>query len=92
MTLTPEEQAQEAAAANEVASMELEAGEVVLLHNWLLHSSDVNRSSRSRRAFSVCVMDADTRRRDSGDVASESVLFGQGALTAASVKAMHRQR
>jgi phytanoyl-CoA hydroxylase len=40
--------------------LELEAGEVLLLHNWLLHSSDRNHSDRSRRAFSVCYMEADT--------------------------------
>lgn len=41
--------------------LELEPGEVVLLHNWLLHRSDVNRTPVSRRAFSVCYMDGRTR-------------------------------
>ncbi len=45
---------------DQVEHLELAPGEVVLLHNWLLHSSDVNRSSTSRRAFSVCYMDART--------------------------------
>jgi ectoine hydroxylase-related dioxygenase (phytanoyl-CoA dioxygenase family) len=40
--------------------MELQKGETVLLHNWLLHSSNVNNSKMSRRAFSMCYMDADT--------------------------------
>jgi phytanoyl-CoA hydroxylase len=40
--------------------LELEPGEVVLLHNYLLHSSDPNRSAQSRRAFSVCYMQACT--------------------------------
>ncbi len=40
--------------------IELEQGEVLLLHNWLLHRSDVNRTNLSRRAFSVCYMDACT--------------------------------
>ncbi|MGB8356688.1 MAG: phytanoyl-CoA dioxygenase family protein, partial [Chthoniobacteraceae bacterium] len=40
--------------------VELEPGEVVLLHNYLLHASDVNRSAQSRRAFSVCYMEAAT--------------------------------
>jgi hypothetical protein len=40
--------------------LELGAGEVVLLHNWLMHSSDVNRTPEPRRGFSVCYMDART--------------------------------
>lgn len=43
--------------------LELEAGEAVLLHNWLLHSSDVNRTDIPRRAFSVCYMDGRTRSK-----------------------------
>ena len=43
-----------------VIHLELEAGEAVLLHNWLLHASDKNHSAQSRRAFSVCYMDGDT--------------------------------
>ncbi|MEW6752567.1 MAG: phytanoyl-CoA dioxygenase family protein [Candidatus Latescibacterota bacterium] len=86
--LTPE-QAQAAVAQHEVVFLELEPGEVALLHNWLLHSSDVNRSGQARRAFSVCVMDAATRRRDTGQIASRSVLFGEGALTLEGVAALH---
>jgi ectoine hydroxylase-related dioxygenase (phytanoyl-CoA dioxygenase family) len=41
-------------------ALELEPGEVVLLHNWLIHCSGVNRSNAPRRAFSVCYMDART--------------------------------
>jgi len=41
--------------------LELAAGECVLLHNWLLHASDVNQTDIPRRAFSVCYMDAATR-------------------------------
>lgn len=40
--------------------LELDAGEVVLLHNWLAHRSGVNGSRGPRRAFSVCYMDART--------------------------------
>ena len=43
-----------------IVYVELEPGEVVLLHNYLLHASDVNRSAQSRRAFSVCYMEAAT--------------------------------
>lgn len=45
-----------------IVHLELEEGDVVALHNYLLHASDVNRSSQSRRAFSVCYMDAATLR------------------------------
>ena len=43
-----------------IVYLELEPGEIVLLHNYLLHASDVNRSAQSRRAFSVCYMEAAT--------------------------------
>ncbi len=56
--LTPE-QAQATTQGN-TQFLELEAGEAVLLHNWLLHASDVNRTDIPRRAFSVCYMDART--------------------------------
>lgn len=46
-----------------VEHLELAAGDAVLLHNWLLHSSDVNRTDVSRRAFSVCYMDGRTVSR-----------------------------
>jgi len=38
--------------------LELQAGEAVLVHNWVLHASGTNPSGMSRRAFSVCLMDA----------------------------------
>ena len=44
--------------------LELEPGEVALLHNWVLHRSDKNGTDVSRRAFSVCYMDG--RTVDSG--------------------------
>jgi ectoine hydroxylase-related dioxygenase (phytanoyl-CoA dioxygenase family) len=59
-----EEQAAELLQKYPVVHLELEPGEAVLLHNWLLHASDVNRSSVSRRAFSVCYMDGRTVTRD----------------------------
>ena len=70
--------------------MKLALGEVVLLHNWwTLHSSGTNPTQTSRRAFSVCYMDGETKIRS----AAKSVdylsvkdgsfprLFGPGALT-----------
>jgi phytanoyl-CoA hydroxylase len=40
--------------------LELEPGETVLLHNWTVHGSEGNTSNYSRKAFSVCYMDAAT--------------------------------
>src|SRR5690242_3731236 len=56
-----EEQACQCAPADKIAFLELGAGEAVLLHNWLLHASDVNHTDIARRAYSVCYMDANTR-------------------------------
>jgi len=55
-----EEQAAEYCQRDKVVYLELAPGEVALLHNWLLHSSDINHTDVSRRAFSVCYMDANT--------------------------------
>ena len=46
--------------------LEMEKGEVVLLHNWALHRSATNSTNRPRRAFSVCYIDAATRQKTSG--------------------------
>ena len=59
--------------------LELEAGEVALLHNHLLHASDVNRSSQSRRAFSVCYMDGATK--NTKNATPYTRIFGPSALT-----------
>lgn len=75
--LTPE-QTKQHCPPEKVVYMELKAGEVALLHNWLLHASDINRSQISRRAFSVCYMDGRTQVL-SGD-ASYRRIFGEGAL------------
>ena len=58
--------------------LELEAGEVVLLHNWLLHSSGTNQTDIPRRAFSVCYMHGDTKSHRGG---SFRRVFGEGALS-----------
>lgn len=62
-----DEQATEHCPPDQVMHLELAAGEVVLLHNWLLHTSDVNRTDQSRRAFSVCYMDARTTHVTGGE-------------------------
>ncbi len=38
-----------------------EAGEALLIHNYLWHRSAANATGRPRRAFTVCYMSADTR-------------------------------
>lgn len=55
-----EEQTQDLLRRHEPVYMELAAGEAMLLHNHLPHSSDVNNTDIARRAFSVCYMDAAT--------------------------------
>ena len=46
--------------------LEMEMGEVVLLHNWALHRSEVNTTNHPRRAFSVCYIDAATQQGSTG--------------------------
>jgi hypothetical protein len=50
--------------AAKVVELEADPGEVFLLHNFLIHRSGINPTGQPRRAFSVCYMDARTRRRD----------------------------
>ena len=69
----------------EAVFLELEAGEVALLHNWLLHASDINHSDRSRRAFSVCYMDAATAYTD-GRPTTFPVIFGEDELSTGDLK------
>lgn len=79
------EQGPQFAPDEKVEYVELEAGEAVLLHNWLLHRSDTNSTDISRRAFSVCYMEAHT-------VASNgekyNTVFGEGALTSQQLEAV----
>ncbi|MFT5560327.1 MAG: hypothetical protein ACJAVI_004102 [Candidatus Azotimanducaceae bacterium] len=57
----------------------LAAGEVVLMNPWTLHGSGINRTDRSRGAFSVCLMDAATMSLRYKRLASRSIIFGEGA-------------
>jgi len=57
--LSPE-QAAEICSKDKVVYLEAAPGEALALHNWLAHSSEVNRTEQSRRGFSVCYMDART--------------------------------
>ena len=63
--LSPEERAIHAPDEKRLY-LEMEMGEVVLLHNWTLHRSEVNTTNRPRRAFSVCYVDAGTYRETTG--------------------------
>ncbi|RIK44756.1 MAG: phytanoyl-CoA dioxygenase [Chloroflexi bacterium] len=71
------DQADALLAQNQPVFLELEAGEAVLLHNWLLHASEVNHTDIPRRAFSICYMDANTKSKRG---ATFSLIFGEGAL------------
>ncbi len=72
-----DEQAQTLVAEAETIPLEMDAGDAVLLHNYLPHSSGVNSSSIARCAFSICYMDAATV--DSHNHVY-SLVFGDGAL------------
>ena len=63
---------------DQVMDFEVEAGEAVLIHNWLLHRSGINRTDRPRRAFSAAYMPAATKQVSTGE--TFPVIFGQGAL------------
>jgi ectoine hydroxylase-related dioxygenase (phytanoyl-CoA dioxygenase family) len=71
------DQADALLAKNKPVYLELKAGEAVLLHNWLLHASEVNHTDIPRRAFSICYMDAATQSRRKEKF---SLIFGEGAL------------
>ena len=43
-----------------VRSLPVARGEMLLLHNWLIHRSGINRTDQPRRAFTTCLMDART--------------------------------
>ncbi len=73
-----EEQTAQLIKESEPVPLELEAGEAVLLHNHLPHSSGVNSTDHARRALSVCYMDADTVSQEKR---TYPVLFGHDALT-----------
>jgi phytanoyl-CoA hydroxylase len=77
------EQAAEYCSADKVEFMEVPEGESVLMHNWLLHGSDVNRTDIPRRAFSVCYMDARTVPNNGEKF---TTIFGEGAIKVEDLK------
>jgi hypothetical protein len=66
------------APAEAVIDLGAEAGEAFLLHNFLLHRSEINSTASARRAFSVTYMDAKTRTLDTGQ--TFQVVLSAGAL------------
>jgi len=80
---TTEEDQARYARPEDVVDLETEAGEVILLHNFLLHRSALNATGAPRRALSVTYMDAATRSLKTGR--TFPVVFGEGALDPATV-------
>ena len=72
------EQVKQFAPPARVMDLQAEAGEAILLHNLLIHSSGVNSTTSPRRAFSSTYMDGGTRSLVNGD--SFPLIFGAGAL------------
>lgn len=61
-----------------IVDLTAEAGEAILIHNWLLHRSGVNNTTGARRALSVAYIDASTRNTKTHD--TFPVVFGQHAM------------
>ena len=74
----------------DVIDLEAEAGEAILLHNFLLHRSGVNTTTSPRRAFSATYMDVGTRSVVTGD--TFPIVFGEGALSPDTVKGKSAER
>lgn len=72
-----EDQVAEFCPEDKIVYLEAKPGEAFLLHNWLLHRSDVNKTDIPRRAFSVCYMDARTVSKVGEPF---TTVFGKGAL------------
>ena len=58
-----------------ITYLEVEAGGALLLHNWLLHRSAVNRTDAPRRAFTTCFMDGRTMSTLTGN--RFPIVFGE---------------
>ena len=77
---TPDEDIETHIKSSEIAHLTAEAGESILIHNWLLHRSGINNTTGPRRALSIAYMDADTVTVEKGE--SFPVIFGPDALKA----------
>jgi phytanoyl-CoA hydroxylase len=69
--------------------VEMKAGEMFLMHNLLLHRSDVNKTDAPRRGFSVCYMDARTTSVKDGQ--KFPLVFGENALKVSDCKSVIAQ-
>ena len=47
----------------EIIYLELKPGDLAILHNHLLHASDINTTDSPRRALSICYMDGNTKHK-----------------------------
>jgi phytanoyl-CoA hydroxylase len=77
--VVPPERVLAAEAARRERPLPAEAGDVLLLHNYLWHRSGPNRSASPRRAFTVAYLDGQTRCRRRKRAPREFLpLFGAG--------------
>jgi len=60
---------------DKIEYLELDAGDGLLLHNWLLHRSDINHTDSPRRALSACYMDGRTLSTLTGE--RYPIIFGE---------------
>ena len=58
-----------------IVHLEIEAGEALLLHNWVVRRSGVNETSSRHRAFTACYMDGRTLSTLTGD--RFPIVFGE---------------
>ena len=79
------EQIESIVIGSEQVPIELEVGEVFLLHNWTLHSSGTNETDIPRRAFSICYMNGATKSNNS---VAYTRIFGDGALDLAQLRSI----
>jgi hypothetical protein len=59
--MIPEEIVARARATDRSIALPAQAGEAILVHNYVWHRSGVNRTGHARRALSICYMSAATR-------------------------------
>jgi hypothetical protein len=58
-----------------IVHLEIEAGEALLLHNWVVRRSGLNQTSSPHRAFTACYMDGRTLSTLTGD--RFPIVFGE---------------
>ena len=58
-----EEQSKNYIIGKEIIYLELKPCDLAILHNHLLHASDINTTDSPRRALSICYMDGNTEHK-----------------------------